>query len=192
MKPIFLVLFFFSLIDPASAQSRFMCRLSNGSTVISDRPCERSAAERTTGMTSYGPIARPAQQTYIPRSGDAPEYLQFMSSQCSAMNDALRTGPARGVDFQTQAVLQKSYRAECSEDEQQAQSRLYAQKQESRNAKKEESNQLQAMRQRTQEQQQQCDESKQIIYKKSRRTDLTDGEKAELVRFKENFQTRCG
>ncbi len=37
-----------------------------------------------------------------------------------------------------------------------------------------------------------CDESRGILATKKRRTDLNDGEKAELLRFEENFRSRCG
>ena len=38
---------------------------------------------------------------------------------------------------------------------------------------------------------QQCGESKRILFSKRARTDLTDGEKAELKRFEENYLARC-
>ena len=39
---------------------------------------------------------------------------------------------------------------------------------------------------------QQCGESKRILLSKRARTDLTEGEKAELRRFEDNYRSRCG
>ncbi len=39
---------------------------------------------------------------------------------------------------------------------------------------------------------QQCGESKRILYTKRARTDLTEGGKSELRRFEENYRSRCG
>lgn len=60
-----------------------------------------------------------------------------------------------------------------------------------RKAKQEEKQAATEQRQRTELAQQQCDESKRILYNKKRRTDLTDGEKADLQRFEEAYRSRC-
>jgi hypothetical protein len=40
-------------------------------------------------------------------------------------------------------------------------------------------------------QEQQCGESKRILVTKKARTDLNDGEKADLQRFEVNYRARC-
>jgi len=46
-------------------------------------------------------------------------------------------------------------------------------------------------KERTALQQQQCGESKRILITKRARTDLNEGEKAELQRFEQNYRERC-
>jgi len=172
--------------SPAFGQSRYICRQSNGSTTISDRPCDTSAP-----FVSYGPTQQSPSFSYVPKSGDAPDHLKYLSPRCSGMNDAIRTAHSRGLTSQTISELQKNYRKECAEDESQAYSRMNEDRRESQNAKSESQRQANAEKQQSALKQQQCDESKRIIHTKSARTDLNDGERAELARFKENYQARC-
>ena len=110
----------------------------------------------------------------------------------SAMNDAIRTGPARGVRYETTAELQKNYQMQCADDESEARSKLAVERREAKKVQKDAVQAEQASQQRSQLAQQQCDESKRILYVKKRRTDLNEGEKAELLRFEENYKSRCG
>ncbi len=174
-------------VNPAFGQSRYICRQSNGSTTISDRPCNDTGAP----VVAYGPTQQQPTFSNIPKSPDAPEHLKYLSSRCASMNDAIRTGPSRGLTYQTQAELQKNYRRECAEDESQAYRQLSEDRRNSHTAKQESQRQANAEKQQSALKQQQCDESKRIIHTKSARTDLTDGERAELARFKDNYQARC-
>ena len=108
------------------------------------------------------------------------------------MNDAIRTGPARGVRYETTAELQKNYQMQCADDESEARSKLAVERREAKKVQKDALQAEQASQQRSQLAQQQCDESKRILYVKKRRTDLNEGEKAELLRFEENYKSRCG
>ena len=118
-----------------------------------------------------------AQSRYM-KIADAPEYL--------------RTGPARGVRYETTAELQKNYQMQCADDESEARSKLAVERREAKKVQKDAVQAEQASQQRSQLAQQQCDESKRILYVKKRRTDLNEGEKAELLRFEENYKSRCG
>ena len=182
-----LLLLGIQLADPAFGQARYMCKQSNGSTTISDRPCNDSGSP----VVSYGPTQQQPTFSNIPKSPDAPDHLKYLSSRCASMNDAIRTGQSRGLTYQTQAELQKNYRKECAEDESQAYSRMSEDHRNSQMAKNESLRQANVEKQQSALKQQQCDESKRIIYTKSARTDLNDGERAELARFKENYQSRC-
>jgi len=134
---------------------------------------------------------QPQQSTYIPKAPDAPEHLKHLSPRCSSMNDAIRTGPTRGLTNETLSNLQKEYRRECAEEESEALRKLATERSDARKAKQEEKQAATEQRQRTELAQQQCDESKRILYNKKRRTDLTDGEKADLQRFEEAYRSRC-
>ena len=172
---------------PAAAQYSYTCRLSNGNYVQSDRPCSNN-----TGLTYYPPVSPPpTSNTYIPKASPPPNYLQYMNPRCSAMNDAVRTSSVRGLSYQASSDLRRNYQLECAEDENEARSRLYKEKGDARRAEKDAKQSAQAMQQQSQMAQQQCDESKRIIASKKRRTDLNEGERAELQRFEENIRARC-
>lgn len=170
------------------AQARYTCRTASGGYIVSDRPCGNAPS----GIYYVPPLAQPAAQTYVPKIGEAPEHQKYLSPQCSAMSDAIRTGPARGVRYETTAELQRNYQRQCGEEEYEARNKMAAERREAKNQQKEAQQAVQASQQRSQMAQQQCDESKRILYVKKRRTDLTEGEKADLQRFEENYKSRCG
>ncbi|WP_255429276.1 hypothetical protein [Ramlibacter albus] len=171
----------------AAAQNRYQCRTSSGATYLSDRPCSGES-----GMVYYGPA--PSSPTYtpaMPRLGEAPGHLRYMSARCSGLHDAIRTAPARGLKSDTLYTMQRDYQRECGEEEAEARTQFNRDQRDQRQQKvAERQSQAQAV-ERTKQQQAQCDESKRILAIKQRRTDLSDGEKADLKRFEENFKSRC-
>jgi hypothetical protein len=173
---------------PAQAQARYTCRLPNGSVTISDRPCGSSSP----GLVYYGPTEQRSAPSSIPKAAEAPEHLKYMSARCASMSDAVRTAGVRGLKHEASAELQRNYYKECGDNERDAQAQLYAERRGLVVAKQQEK-MADAHRQRQgQLQQQQCDESRRILATKRKRTDLSDGEKADLLRFEENFRARCG
>ncbi|RYG13096.1 MAG: hypothetical protein EON92_06520 [Burkholderiales bacterium] len=178
----------------AHAQFRYTCTI-NGRTVNSSSPCPS-----TTAPTYYGPPpAERSSSSYnnsytppTPRIAEAPPQMKYLSARCSSLNDALRTAPARGLKHDTIATMRKSYEEECREEEQEARERLHNDKYAKVKQRKEEEIENRKTQERTALQQQQCGESKRILNSKRARTDLTDGEKADLARFEENYKSRCG
>jgi hypothetical protein len=135
--------------------------------------------------------AQQYRYSYTPSIGEAPPYLKFMSPRCAALHDSIRTGPARGLSSQTLATARKDYSRDCREDESEAQQQLSREQQDKRS-------QLLAQKQgearaieRTRQQEQQCGEAKRILKNKKARTDLNDGEKADLKRFEDNYLALC-
>ena len=171
----------------AAAQARYQCRTSGGSLYLSDRPCSGQ------GMVYYGPSqTTPPPPRYVPSTGEAPAYLKYMSPHCSSLHDAIRTGPARGLTGTTLSTMRRDYSRECSENESEARNQYSREMGEQRQQKyAERQSQAQAMNQ-AKLHEQQCDEGKRIIFTKKKRTDLTEGEKADLQRFEESFRRRCG
>ena len=170
------------------AQSRYTCLQANGSYAVSDRPCTTS----TSGLTYYPPLNSTVSGTNpIPRAGDAPEYLPYMSARCSAMNDAIRTSAARGLNYQAAGELRRNYQRECADDESEARNRWSQERGEARKAQLEAKQSSTQAHQQAKMAQQQCDESKRIIASKKRRTDLNEGEQGELQRFEANIRARC-
>ena len=177
-----------SVAAGVNAQTRYTCN-SNGYSYQSTQPCPGSGSS----LTYYGPVNN--QQRYeapMPKVGQAPANLKYLSPRCAALNDAIRTGPARGLKHETLSQMRQEYSSECSESESEASSRLS----QDRSQKKQQSNEAKAAEKLEQERaslrEQQCSESKRILFTKRARTDLNEGEKAELRRFEENYRSRCG
>jgi hypothetical protein len=180
----------FTFAGSADAQVRYQCRTATGSIYISDRPCG------STGSVSppvyYGPTEQtPTYTRPLPGIGEAPEYITYMSPRCSALNDALRTASARGLDSRTQSEMHRNYQRECAEDESDARSRWAGERGEKKQMARSEAESAKRAQERTKLQQEQCAESKRILLTKRQRTDLTEGERAELQRFEANYKTRC-
>ena len=158
----------------------------------STRPCTGQAVgayappvERTPG-SAYYVAPRP------PAIGQAPDHLRHMSARCASLNDALRTAPARGLKYETIATMRQDYQRECAEDEMQARQLMMREQGDKRMAQRQELQAQQQAETRTKMQQQQCDESRRVLFMKKKRTDMTDGERADLARFEENLKARCG
>lgn len=192
---------------PVAAQYR--CPSPNGATYLSSTPCQGSAESAAAaaraaaaagarnssnnGVRYYGPVEPETRyQPRPPSVGEAPAQLLYMSPRCSALNDALRTASARGLNPDTMATMRRDYQAECAEDESEARRRLAEEMRDKSLQKREARVNETRERERTALQQEQCGESKRILVKKRARTDLTEGEKAELQRFEANYRSRCG
>ncbi|MBK9235973.1 MAG: hypothetical protein IPO19_07875 [Rhodoferax sp.] len=87
--------------------------------------------------------------------------------------------------------MRKEYREQCSEEESEARSKMSRERREDKQQRAGADKAEQRSRERTAIQQQQCGESKRILFTKRARTDLTDGEKADLQRFEDNYRSRC-
>jgi hypothetical protein len=177
------------------AQTRYTCKLSDGRSYASDRPCA------TDGLVYYGPQTERStqssyqsshQSSYGSRSNEAPACLKYMSARCSSMHDAIRTSSARGVRAETVAEARKNYQEECAADESQASSRLSKERGEKYQAKEEARHAEELNQQQSATKDQQCGESKRILMLKRARMDLTEGEKGDLKRFEDNYKARCG
>lgn len=184
--------FLFALVVVCShsfAQTRYACRLADGRTVASDRPCASGQ-----NLTYYGPQTdRPnyGGSGYSARQSGAPEYLKYMSPTCSSMHDAIRTSNARGVKAEAAEDARRNYSIECAANESEASRRLSTERRDKIQAgqeaqRAEESNQRDAAVKA-----QQCGESKRILVAKRARTDLTEGEKGDLKRFEDTYKARC-
>jgi len=168
-----------------NAQTRYTCS-SNGRIYQSTQPCPGG------GLVYYGPSTnQPQYEAPLPKIGQAPANLKYLSPRCAALNDAIRTGPARGLKHETLSQMRQEYSSECSESESEASTRVS----QDRNQIKQQSNEAKAAEKRELERaslrEQQCSESKRILFTKRARTDLNEGEKAELRRFEENYRSRC-
>lgn len=182
------------LCTGAQAQTRYTCRY-NGSYYQSTQPCPGNSSGTSSGgsdLVYHGPVnTQPRYEPQTPRVTEAPSTLRYLSPRCASLSDAIRTAPARGLKYDTIRQLQQEYSRECSEDESEARSRLSQERRDQKQQQKEAMALTKAEQERASIRAQQCGESKRILFSKRARTDLTDGEKAELKRFEENYLARC-
>lgn len=169
-----------------------MYRCGTGSRAyITDRPCE------TGGKAELGVIGPVSQyptynQNYTPSMGQAPDILPYLSPACAEMNDAVRTGPTRGLKSVAMAELTANYRRQCGEDEQLAHQKLYEAKRDQREQR------IQAQRSATAEQQRarlsvdQCSQMLGTLASRRKRVaSMTPGELQDLELFETNYRSRC-
>jgi arsenate reductase-like glutaredoxin family protein len=141
----------------------------------------------------YGPV--PHQQSYeapTPKLGQAPANLKYLSPRCASLNDAIRTAQARGLKYDTINQMSREYSQECSESESEASAKMSQERGEKKQQLNEAKQTEKLDKERAAIREQQCGESKRILYSKRARTDLTEGEKNDLRRFEENYHSRCG
>ena len=174
----------------ASAQTMFRCG-SGSSKYLSDRPCE--VAPKTT-LKAYGPAPQqPAYgQNYAPSMGTAPEILPYLSPECAQLNDAVRTGPARGLKGTSMSELTADYRKRCSEDEQLAHKQL----QQTKSNEREQRHQAQASEQAEKAHAklniEQCHEMLRVLAgRRQRVASMTAGEQRDLDLFETSYRVRC-
>jgi len=87
--------------------------------------------------------------------------------------------------------MQREYNRECAESESEASRRLSEDRSDQRKQLGDARANEKMEKERASMLAQQCAESKRILFSKRARTDLTDGEKADLRRFEENYRARC-
>lgn len=172
----------------AAAQTRYQCRNASGAMYLSDRPCSGES-----GMVYYGPApTTPSYSPPMPRPSEAPGHLRYMSGRCASLHDAIRTGPSRGLKSDTLMTMQRDYQRDCSEEESEARAQFNREQRDQRQQRVAERQSQAKAAERTKQQEQECAEGKRILVTKQKRTDLTEGEKADLKRFEESFRARCG
>lgn len=125
------------------------------------------------------------------RPPDPPEHYSFLSGDCRSLNDALRTASSRGLSYESVNNLNREWNQRCQEDDRDARRRFYEQQRDGRLARANEKRVEATVAQQSAAKKQQCDEMLRILGNKRKRTDLTDGEKADLQRFETNYRERC-
>jgi hypothetical protein len=137
----------------------------------------------------YGTSPSPWQGTQQATVVRAPEVQRYLSPACAQLNDAIRTGPARGLRWDTIAQLREEYRGKCREDEDQARQDLRHAQVQQREAQQAE----QVARQRLVQDRSRCQELQRILVGKRRRIEgMAEGERHDLERSEAAYAERCG
>lgn len=137
----------------------------------------------------YGASPSPWQGTQQATVVRAPEVQRYLSPACAQLSDAIRTGPARGLRWDTIAQLREEYRGKCREDEDQARQDLRQAQVQQREAQQAE----QQARQRQVQDRSRCQELQRILVGKRRRIEgMGEGERHDLERSEAAYAERCG
>jgi hypothetical protein len=180
------------LLTPALAQT-YRCGGDGAPLFYSDRPCYGTAPAKLAALGSV-PTAQifPRSATYSAPLPRAPDHLKFLSSECAALNDAVRTGPSRGVGRNVLADLQSEYQRKCSEDDQSA--RQQSAQEMNRNRDQERAARALAVNEKAQERMrsEQCDGMRDVIQtKRARLADLGPADLSALQAFESSYNSRC-
>lgn len=117
-----------------------------------------------------------------------------MSARCRSLSDTLRGGSS-GIQPDAYAGMRREYQRDCHDEESDASSRYSREQSEARKQRQEQEQQLRVAAQTSREEAtrhaEQCRESRRILTAKRARTDLTEGERKDLKRFEDAYETRC-
>lgn len=161
------------------------------STYYSDRPCKQEFGAIGPQQGHREP-AYQANTGYIPPVGKAPDHQRYMSATCASLNDAIRTGPARGLTSSTMNDMRNEYSAKCGEEERAAMKRAWEDRRQKGEEQRSQQMAEQAEQRRETTSREQCAELLRILAGKRRQFDsMNAGEKADFQRFEANYNQRC-
>lgn len=186
------------LLSGSALAQAYHCRTPGGSAYLSDRPCSGRlvySASPTYQERRESSGSTYAGSRYQPPVETAPEWWQYLSGRCATLHDGLRTARSRGLKYETIQEMRRNYETQCGEEERDARRQLSRNKREQRKQKQEEAKSQALAQEQAMDQvrlrEQQCGEARRILASKRRRTDLTEGELADLQRFEDNYRSRC-
>ena len=174
----------------AFGQTLYRCTSSTG-TQVSDRPCDTSTQ---TTLKTYGPApaSSATPPNHVPMINRGPEILPYLSPECASLNDAIRTGPARGLKGQAMSDLMLDYRKRCSEDEQLAHQKLRQSRSDDRQQRQLAQAAQNAEQARAKLSVEQCSEMLgTLAARRKRAATMTPGERNDLDLFEANYKARC-
>ena len=176
----------------APGQAMYRCTSAGGGAYLSDRPCDTTP--RAT-LRAFGPVPEQpsyGQSYYGPQMNKAPEILPYLSPECAQLNDAVRTGPARGLKGASMTELVEDYRRRCGEDEQLAHQKLQQAKRDDREQRQQALASQKAEQARAQLSVDQCNEMlRNLAARRQRAAAMTPGERGDLELFEANYKARC-
>jgi hypothetical protein len=161
------------------------------STYLSDRPCDNGAKA---AVKANGPVppSPSTPQTYTPTINRGTEILPYMSPECAELNEAIRTGPVRGLKGMAMSDLVTDYRKRCGENEQLAHQKLQQSRSDDRRQRDQAQATQSAMQARTKLSVEQCSEMLgTLATRRKRTTTMTPGELSDLELFEANYKARC-
>lgn len=173
------------------------CVGAGGRTYWSDRGCPSPG----TGI-KLGAIGAPADRYRAPpyaarlpsAAPQAEGHLKYLDPHCASIYEAIRTGPARGVDSTVVSGLRREYQQKCELVDRDARDAASREAQSARQADIDRRDAQLAARAERQDQAQQCSAMRDSIglrRKRERDGALNDKEIAALRSFEASFNARC-
>lgn len=185
-------------VSSVGAQTRYHCRDANGNNYSLSRPCLEGSTTRTIeagpSQPSYS-YSQPSRPTTVRTAPSEPDHYSYMSGRCRSLDENIRNAYSRKIAPDVVQGMRNEYRRDCAQEEQDASDRFYRERRDGDRQRREEERSAQMAAQSASEMDarkaQQCAESQRILNSKKARTDLTEGERADLKRFEEAFLARC-
>lgn len=181
-----------ALVMVPAAQSQTMYRCNSGSGMhLSDRPCDSGsqAVTKSSGPASAPPLSGRAP---VPSAPQPPDIRPFLSPVCGQLNDAIRTGPSRGLSDVAIWELTDNYNWRCSAEELQAHQKL-RQSRSPDAQQRQQAQTAQAIEQaRARQTVEQCAEMlRSLSSRRLRAASMPAGERNDLELFEANYKARC-
>ena len=170
----------------ASWAQAYRCNV-NGQTYYSDRPCNLE-----TKLQMYGPLRSPPETRSPPRPPKADEHLLYLSSGCSAINEAIRTAPTRGVRPDGVQALREEYRQKCAMEDEDARRRVQQDKSAQRQTYIAQRDAAANEQRSSQDKQERCGAMRDVIALKRQRESQLNAKEVESLRALEStYDTTC-
>ena len=179
------------LATTAAQGQTYRCSSSSG-TYFSDRPC--ASIGTPTRLGAIGP-ARSVPDPYSPPLPGAPraqEHVKYLSAECASINEAIRTGPSRGVRGNVLNSLQNEYRQKCELEDQDARKQVRDDERRQLQTKLAQRESAKAQRQQSEIRSAQCLGMRDVIsLKRKRENELNDKEVSALRDLERSYNERC-
>lgn len=154
---------------------------------FSDRPCNLD-----TKIQMYGPL-RPAPSVRpLPGPPKAEEHLQYLSSNCAAISEAIRTSPSRGVRGDALQGLRDEYRQKCSMEDEDARKKVQQDRSTDRQTYVAQRDAAASEQRQSRERQDRCNAMRDVVYlKRKRESQLNEKEVESLRSLEATYNSAC-
>lgn len=180
----------------AQAQGMHQCTTASGQTWWSRTPCPAGPSSASTTLRQYGPVPERSSATQRQSTpglpGRAQAHSQYLGAECARIDDAIRTGPSRGVSWSVVRDLRAEYQRKCQDEDAEARQQAWNEERRERTERKAAREAERTARADATRVAAQCDEMLLALSAKRRRIDtLTPGERDDLARFQARYDERC-
>lgn len=168
-------------------------RCSSGSTTyLSDRPCPSGSSNKFGGYTGGRSSTSAPYFPPTPGAPKAQEHVKYLGAGCASINEAIRTGPSRGVRHDGVQALQEEYREKCSIEDQDARRQAQEDSAQQVKAKVAERDGLKSQKQQAEVRSAQCLGMRDVIaLKRKRESQLNETEVQALRNLEQAYNQRC-